>query len=283
MERLPDFLIIGAMKAGTTTLYHDLRAVEGVFLPFEKEPACLIDPKVLSEIGRSRYARHYRACADSERAGDASTDYSKLPDHPGVPERARSLLGSAVDVIYMVRDPIKRLISQHGHDYGRGRMPRDINEALRTHECLISYSRYRTQLEPWIAEFGRDRVCVVSFERYVSNRRIVLGEILAFLGICSPLDHLRVEDAYNAASPRIPAGGLLDKLVSSQAYRLYVRPHIPTRLRGAASMFGSVKMPIPTQLSSESEQHLLDVFRSDVEWLDSFGIEMPSKYSKRSG
>ena len=64
---LPNLLIIGAMKSGTTGLYMDLATHPGVFLGDDKEPHALRDDSVLTEQGRAQYAAYY-AGARSETA-----------------------------------------------------------------------------------------------------------------------------------------------------------------------------------------------------------------------
>ena len=77
--RLPGFLIIGAMKAGTTTLYHDLLTNPQVFFPLDKEPGNLASHDVLGEDGRGRYASIFKTARPDQICGEASTTYTKLP------------------------------------------------------------------------------------------------------------------------------------------------------------------------------------------------------------
>src|SRR5262245_34426917 len=86
----PDFLIVGAMKAGTTSLHRDLNLHPQIFLPEEKEPEGLCHDRVLSARGRRRYARLFRPSRAGQMRGEASTAYTKLPEWQGVPARARN-------------------------------------------------------------------------------------------------------------------------------------------------------------------------------------------------
>ncbi len=114
--RLPDFLIIGAQKAGTTTLYRDLLANPAIFLPIDKEPGNLCEDDLLTDTGRSAYARHFANASTDQLCGEATTSHTKRPDVLGVPARARRLLGDKLKVIYLVREPISRIISHHHHE-----------------------------------------------------------------------------------------------------------------------------------------------------------------------
>ena len=85
---LPDFLIIGAMKAGTTTLYRDLMTNPAIFFPSEKEKSHLLRDEVLTEAGRRDYEKLFRRARPGQVLGIAPTRYTNLPDCPGVPGRA---------------------------------------------------------------------------------------------------------------------------------------------------------------------------------------------------
>lgn len=271
-ERLPDFLIIGAMKAGTTSLYHDLRSLDQAFLPTVKEPACLVDDRVLTAQGRRRYASHYDQCASHQRAGDASTNYSKLPDFPGVPGRAEKVLGSNIRILYLVRDPVQRLVSQFRHEYSRGLMPADIVEAIDRYPRLVSYSRYRLQLEPWLDQFGGENVKVISFARYVSNRQETLNDIASFIGIT----HQMVEDsaAYNMAGHRLSSSPM-GKLASSVTYKQRIRPLIPAAIRKRARKRATLDLPEPTSVLDPSvEKELMHQFQADIDWLKTLGVDL---------
>ena len=108
----PDFLIVGAMKAGTTTLYHDLSEHPDIFLPVLKEPEVLTTLERLDEM-RAYYARLFRPARPGQLKGEASTAYTKRPNNEGVAEKARALCGDGLKIIYIRRDPVERIRSQY--------------------------------------------------------------------------------------------------------------------------------------------------------------------------
>ena len=180
--QLPNVLIIGSMKAGTTSLYMDLAAHPDVFFTGDKEPHFLCNDKVLTTEGLQEYAGLYKTAEESTIV-DASTGYTKCPDYEGVAARAARVLPEGFKVIYLVREPIERIISQHYHEYSRGEVGADINQAVREHPRYVHYSRYAYQLEPWIEEIGLDRIRVVGFEDYTGDRRGVVSQLYGFLGV----------------------------------------------------------------------------------------------------
>src|SRR5215211_9390855 len=109
-SRLPNFLVIGAMKAGTTSLYHYLRHHPQVFMPEIKE-LNFFNPLRNWRRGVEWYEEQFEGIPDSVVAiGEASTSYTKFPWIREVPARITSVLGE-IRLIYVVRDPIERMQS----------------------------------------------------------------------------------------------------------------------------------------------------------------------------
>ena len=163
--RLPDFLIIGAMKAGTTTLYGDLMTNSQVFMPDDKEPHCLVREDVLRHRGQRYYAGLFKAARSDQICGEASTGYSKASRFPGVALRAKQVLRHDLKLIYLVREPVARAISHHHNEIHNPTVPTDINEAIRVHAPLIEFGMYTMQLKPWLETFGREQLHIVQFEQ----------------------------------------------------------------------------------------------------------------------
>src|SRR4051812_36085465 len=98
---LPNLIIIGAARAGTTSLYHYLRSHPEIWMSPEKELYFFVEDHNWKR-GIEWYERHFPA--GTPVRGEASTFYTHFPIRPGVPERIAALLPSA-KLIYLVRDP----------------------------------------------------------------------------------------------------------------------------------------------------------------------------------
>lgn len=228
--RLADFLIIGAQKSGTTSLYRDLEANPEVYFPMDKEPHDLASDAVLTEAGRAAYAAHFAGARADQRCGEASTGYTKRPTFEGVAERALRVLGPAARLVYVVRNPITRAISHHHFKVPGGQIPVDVNRAVREDETLLAYGRYAYQLEPWLEAFGRERLMVVPFERYITERAAVVDEISAFLGVAPRGDLVHAEKVYNKGDERVLVRGIW-RLNQHPVYRRVIRPLMPRALK----------------------------------------------------
>lgn len=241
--RLPDFLIIGAQKSGTTTLYADLAVQPTVCMSSIKEPSVLIkiqDP----DKATAYYGRLFEAQASHRRFGEASTLYSQLPHYRGVAERARSLLGPALRLLYIVRNPVERAISHHHHAYQRGRAVQDVNQAVRSDPRFVDNGRYSMQLEPWLREFGRDAMRVIQFETYVRDRAAGVSAVGEHLSVSVDPTLLDTATSFNKSEGN-RIYGYLRPILGRDLWRLWIRPRIPARIRSRIFDLVGPKVPPP--------------------------------------
>ena len=279
--RLPDFLVIGAMKAGSTTLCRDLAESPDVFFPTVKEPHSLSGAEVETPEGRAGYAALFQKAAAGQLCGEGSTGYTKRPVAPDVAARARRVLGPDARLLYIVRHPIDRLVSHHHHLLREGVVPADINEAVENVRVLRYTSRYAYQLEPWIEAFGADQIRVIVFEEYVRDRSRGVAEACAFLGARPPAAKADLEKVHNAAAStrNAPAGirGPLRRMTRSQFYKRAIHPRLPQWLVGGVqSVLYRAKPAEPDPLSAATRAALEQEFAADRAALAAFmGREQP--------
>ncbi len=282
--RLPDFLIIGAQKAGTTTLYRDLLANPAIFLPMDKEPGNLCEDDVLTDAGRTTYARHFAKASTDQLCGEASTAYTKLPDIPGVSERAKRLFGPQLKVIYLVREPISRIISHHHHELAIGHVSCGIDEAVREDPRFINYSRYAMQITPWLNELGQEQVHIIHFESYIETRVKTLDSVCKFLGVAPRPDTISEGIAYNrSAGKPIPIGPMA-ALRKSSVYRRFLRPLLSAsakdKIRAALLPKGTAR---PDPPSAETVRLIVDELGQDVAQLTAIMDRSEPLWNVRAG
>lgn len=229
--KLPQLLIIGAMKAGTTGLYMDLAGHPRFFLGHDKEPHALCGDEVLGAAGLDRYAAIYASAGADQVCCDASTGYSKRPDYEGVAERAVKVLPAGFKVAYVVRHPIERIISQHHHEHFEGRVGPSIDEEVRRHSRYVQYSRYSYQLEPWVEAVGLDRIQVIRFEDYVERRQETVRGLWEFVGLASDGCTVEEDRVYNKSQGKPVKNRFWHALQHNSAYRKLLRPLAPPKLR----------------------------------------------------
>lgn len=227
----PNLLIIGAMKAGTTSLYMDLTSHPRVYRAEDKEPHALCSDAVLTESGRAAYGNSYANLSSQTIVPDASTGYSKRPDQEGVVDRAVKTLPDGFRVIYVVRHPIDRIISQHHHEYTAGTASADFNAEVRNESKYLNYSRYAYQLTPWLEALGRDRVLVLKFEDYIESRSETMEKVRQFLDLDDQVISEDQTQVYNKTAGKPVRNRFWDLVFHSRAYRLMVRRVLSPRVR----------------------------------------------------
>lgn len=196
---LPDFLVIGAQKAGTTALYAYLRWHPAVTGPSWKEVS-FFDRHWWR--GEPWYRGQFPLRSAGQLVGEASPSYLF---HPLAPERARAVVPRA-RLVAVLRDPVDRAYSQYQHEVALGREPLSFEEALAAEEERTrgeverltadprAFSRawwdhtyaarglYAEQLEHWLAAFPREQLLVVTTDELGGRPAETYASILAFLG-----------------------------------------------------------------------------------------------------
>ena len=181
-RRLPTFIVIGAMKGGTTSLFHYLDEHPQVHMSPLKEVDFFVE-EINWDRGIDWYARQFDGAGPNTKAiGEASTIYTKYPQHRGVPGRIRAHLPD-VRLIYVVRDPIERMRSHFQHRALVGSERRPLAEALEADPSYIDTSRYGMQLERYLEHFPREQIHILTSEDLRSSRAETLRGVFGFIGV----------------------------------------------------------------------------------------------------
>jgi hypothetical protein len=269
---LPTFFVIGAAKAGTTSLHRYLDLHPEIQMSANKEPNFFAGP----ENGIPFPPRHvsrledYEALFDARVAvrGEASAGYSNHPRRQGVPQRIKRLVPEA-RFIYIVRDPIARTVSHYHDAVAIGKQRRSlgeaIDEALRD-PCspLICHSRYATQLELYREHFDAESIMVIDHAELLANRRATLREVFRFLSVAQDFDTPGFdEELYRRDNRRVyPAAywRLTERVISPATQR------VPARVRRA--LRGALERGLPrleaAALDERRRAALEDLYRDEV-------------------
>jgi hypothetical protein len=177
----PNFLIIGAAKCGTTSLHFYLAQHPKIWMSLEKELKFFLE-----EINWNRGVDWYKEQFDARfpLRGEATPYYTHALKYNGVPSRIHSLLPEA-KLIYLVRDPIQRILSAYVHAVVWDHEERPFEEAVlaSSENSYIDRSRYYFQLSQYLDFFPAKQVLVQCTEDLRDNRQSVLRNIFSFLGV----------------------------------------------------------------------------------------------------
>ncbi len=205
MNRLPNFLLIGAAKAGTTALSHTLSQHPDLFLSPNKEPSffawmeqklevhgpgdwAALSPYVVTSW--AAYQRQFAAAGAAAAVGEASTAYLY---HPLAAARIAQHL-PFVRLIAILRHPADRAYAAYWHLVRDGRETLDFAAALQAEperiaggwEQLWHYRQmgyYAGQLQRYLAHFERARLCVCLYDDFQADAAAVAQEVFRFLGV----------------------------------------------------------------------------------------------------
>lgn len=231
---LPDFLIIGAPRAGTTTLFNWLGQTAGIAMSRVKEPRffsrCVGDSAFFSRAIATpgEYGDLWRGARPGDLKGEASPIY--LHD-PGSPKAVSNMIPDA-KLIASLRNPVDRAVSHYRyHELRTGRSEHSFEEAfLRGLDGAVSdyHSTYITapgfyarNIRRWLEHFSQDQLHVVIFEEMVANPSEVLGELSDFLGVNSDSRVVLNEKRMNQL--RLPRNRWVTSVMQSRAIRTSIR------------------------------------------------------------
>jgi len=258
----PDFIIVGAMKCGTSTLAAQLGAQPGAFMTDPKEPNYFSDDDVFAQ-GAEWYGSLFAGAAPGDIRGEASTHYTKLPDRPKTLERLQAA-GLSPRLVYMIRDPMARIVSHYIHEWSEGVLSGTLEEALDSWPALVDYGRYGWQIEPYAEAFGADAICLTSLERLKAGPEAELARVGRFVGLGQTAwqDERAAENVSAERVRRLPLHGLIvDSPAATALRRALVPKWVRTRIREARKMKGRPVIP------EGRIRELHDIFAQDRERL----------------
>jgi hypothetical protein len=205
---LPDFLVIGAQKAGTTALYAYLLRHPAIVGPSWKEVSFFDRHYARGEAWyRGHFPNTLRRRVVERRAGVAPIAGEASPSymfHPFAPARVAQLVPD-VRLIVLVRNPVDRALSHYHHEVALGRESLSFEDAVEREDermsgelermrdpsyfshawwnhTYLARGRYAEQLERWLAVFPRERLLVVPSEDLLGQPADTYARVLEFLG-----------------------------------------------------------------------------------------------------
>jgi len=290
--KLPDFLVVGAARAGTTTLYAYLDEHPDVFLPIKKEPMFFavhgqgwspIDIRTGQKAGYvvdtlTGYVDLFKAAADAQLIGEASSWY--LYYDQATIRNIKEIYGfkaSDVKVIILLRNPAERAWSHYWLKRRNGEEPLSFDQAIQPEVIrqrlekhytagfdYLGFGRYPRAVKNYLENFPQ--VKVLLFEEMIKDPPAVFSEISRFLGLAPVPDIGSGKKWRNVAGPPKNAFfGLLARFIyKPSALKSLVKEAAPYRARAdlkyrmAETLFHRERLPV------ELEKRLTDLYREDI-------------------
>lgn len=241
----PSFLLVGAQRCGTTSLYKALISHPHVMRPIMTKGVNYFDDNY--HRGMKWYLGYFPTQAAARRRSPTAENLPGIFEasgyymhHPHAPRRIVETLPS-VKIVAMVRDPVQRAYSAYKHEFARGFETELFERALELederiqpelatmladegyqsdtyrHQAYRRRGHYAEQLREFIAQLGRDQVHIVESERFFTEPEAEYGRLLEFLEL--PTKWPVSFDRFNAR----PGSGLSPQIESE--LRQQFAPH----------------------------------------------------------
>lgn len=204
---LPNFLIIGTQKGGTTWLHENLKGHPEIFLPNGKKELEFFSyyHKKIADYGLSNYLKHFNQFEDLIRLekpkaiGEATPSYfwsidpqrqwsnptNKHFNHQ-IPQSVYDLLGAKTKLIICLRNPVHRAISAYFHHIKRDRIDYKTQSILDVGHLhgIIDMGFYAQHLNAWLTKFDLNNFKVLIYEKDIKqNKQQTIVDICNFLGV----------------------------------------------------------------------------------------------------
>jgi len=222
---LPNLLIIGAMKCGTTSLHNYLNLHPEIYMTQEKELDYFIEKKNYKK-GLNWYKSKFNS-KNSKILGESSPNYTKYPLFKDVPKNIFNLIPD-IKMIYIVRDPITRLISHYKHNYTLGREKTSFEQCFNRLEKnnYIYSSMYYLQLSKYLKYFKKDNIYILDSENLLNNPVSTLKSIFDYLDVDRNFVSQKFHKKYHVSSVNI-IHNKLGILITDKGFHIKIKKILP--------------------------------------------------------
>ncbi len=279
----PNFMIIGAARSGTTSLYLYLEQHPEIYFSDVKELNFFSNEKYWKKGLKWYESRFKPKKRNISCIGEASTSYTRAPLTQNTARRIYEY-NPNMKLIYLVRDPIDRLISHYLHRIQAGQEIRDFNEIIENikNETFAWQGLYHYQLQQYTHYFDREQIFVCSMDQLKSDPEFVIKNIFRFLGLNSELDIGKTGRVFNANknTTRKSKTGIF----FMDLYRGHLQQRsLPYQAKKMVKKLGEIgaKNITPPKLGHEEYCKLVSFYRQDsINLGEEFGVKVDNWFSK---
>ncbi|VXD11002.1 sulfotransferase family protein [Planktothrix paucivesiculata] len=281
----PQFIIIGAAKSGTTTLYQYLCRHPQVFMSTPKEPDFFSVDAHYAQ-GMDWYESLFHQAKPDQICGEASTTYSRLQQYPHTVERLVKALPE-VKLIYIMRHPVDRAYSFYVHRFKGSRhkpelaVEKTFEETIAKQSEFIDSSFYFYQIEQYLKFYPRESFLFLPMEDLIQHPLQMISQILTFLG-ADPTINLMEESTLVANKAEDDPEWFVRKQITSSFKQIpgieQLKSLLPQPLKDQAYQWvrhfkykqWKSQQYMPPPMRSETRQMLLEKFREPNQQLAEF-------------
>jgi len=240
MEIWPNFFIVGAPKAGTTSLYEYFKGIPGIFMSPIKEPNYFsvgIIPNnyhIKPIRDKKKYLELFHNVNDEKIIGESSPGY--LQD-PKAPYLIHDVIPNA-KILISLRDPVERLYSNFLMSKKQGWFKLSFHEEIkkglngdydkRFPFLRLSAGKYSESINRYIEIFNKKQVKIIIFEQWIKNPKKIIDEVLEFLEVKHSLENFQ-KVQHNPFS--VSRGTVAQYILRSQSIKKISGIIIPSKIK----------------------------------------------------
>jgi len=274
MENWPNFFIVGATKAGTTSLYEILKDFPEIYMCPKKEPnyfnkKVIKDDHPLPKIRtEEKYLRLFENVTDQKIIGEAS-NYLRDSDAPNLIHQ----VSPKAKILISLRDPVERVYSHYlmlvSHGLISNSFHQKIEDELQNgpnpHQWGIKMNigLYSEHVKRYLKVFGHEQVKIIIFEEFVKNTKEILEEILIFLELDKTLSNFSAKKHNPYTTSR---GPIAQQIRNSKKIKQLARVLIPESTRKNLANYILLDKSKP-EMSEKDRESLIKFYKDDVEQL----------------
>ena len=188
--RLPDFIIIGSSKSGTTTLYQYLCRHPQIYMSYPKEPEFFASRNDENYAkGIDWYASLFSKAERHQVCGETSGRYTHWPKYPDSAARIAQVLPN-INLIYIMRHPVERAYSHYVQDIKYNqimghqlKVSETFEENIKRNNHVLEVSDYMKQIEQYLQFFSKESFLFLLMDDLVQQQEEMMRKICRFIGV----------------------------------------------------------------------------------------------------
>jgi len=287
MDRWPNFFIVGADKAGTSSLYSYLKEIPSIFMSPIKEPN-YFSVKTISQNGllktirdKKKYLALFKNVKDEKILGEASSSYLADPEAANLIHQ----VSPRAKILISLRDPAERIFSHYLMSrrlkiikstlYSEIQVELNKEEDKKNYKLFLYHGLYYENVKRYLDVFGTNNVNLIIFEEFIKNEKATIENILKFLNLKNDLKNFEPQIYNKYGIVRSP---LAQKILQSKKLRRISEKFIsPPKRRMLKEKF-ILKEEEKPKMEENEKKLLINYYRDDVQKLKNLlGRKLPWK------
>lgn len=265
---LPNLIILGAMKSGTTSLHDYLNCHPDINMSSPKEIDYFVEEKNYNK-GLDWYKKHFNS--EFKINGESSQNYSKRHYFKGVSEKIKNTIDKC-KFIYIVRDPLKRIESHYRENQFDTGVKTNLNTIIENNieHNLVLTSKYYFQLETYLKHYPKENFHVLSLENLQNNFQKEMSAVFSFLEVKDyHIDHIPEVKNQSSGKKAVTFFGRLFRNKKIQKSQSFLLPNIIRQKIKSSSIFEkALKKEISFEkLSEENKIKIVNYLLTDIDQL----------------